>query len=442
MKLTRSKLFVAFAFTVMADPVSSVAYAIEAALAALDGRLEGLLVTMAIVLAIIAVVSAGYHHLIGRFPAGGGGAEALGAAFGEGWAFLPVGALLVDFTLTIAVSCAAAASALSAWQTDLAGSAVALALVLAAVVAAGSLLGHRGRQAFSAATVLFVGLALLVIAMSTGADSATGPSPAYVSHAPLGAALLAVPLGMALATGVEAPSNAIAQLGQLDERDRRRFGQATIWVMVAIVGTLTLGFAAAAIRLGIGAPAEDSTLLAEIARQATGGGVVFAAFQAASALLLLAAAASSFLAGSGLLKALALHGGELGKGMLPRQFGRTNRWFAPPWGILVLLMIAIGLIAASGADEQALVDFYAVAVFASFLGALAGAAWLARREGHRRLLAIDLVGIGAVLFVLAVNLQRVDALISLGASGLVSAYLYATWVYRGRPRGVTTVARG
>ena len=33
---------------------------------------------------------------------------ATGAAFGEGWAFLPLGALIVDFVLTIAISGAAA----------------------------------------------------------------------------------------------------------------------------------------------------------------------------------------------------------------------------------------------------------------------------------------------------------------------------------------------
>ena len=441
MKLGKPKLFVAFAFTVMADPVSSVAYAIEAALAALDGRLEGLLLTMAIVISIIAVVSAGYHQLIGRFPGGGGGAEALAAAFGEGWAFLPVGALIVDFTLTIAVSCAAASSALVAWQSGLGESAALLAIGLATAVAGGSLLGHRGRQAFAAATLTFVGLAVVVIGMSLGADAAPGGRPPIVSDAPLGAALLAVPLGMALATGVEAPSNAIAQLGQLDDGERRRLGRATIWTMVAIVGTLTLGLAVAAVRLNVGSPPDDSTLLAEIARRATGGGLLFALFQAASALLLLAAAASSFLAGSGLLKALALHRRGDEDGLLPRPFARTNRWFAPQWGIVVLLVVSVGLLAASGGNEQALVDFYAVAVFASFLGALSGAAWLARRDRNYRWLAIDLVGIAAVLFVLGANLDRIDALVSLGASALVSGYLYAAWVVRGRPGGVSSAVR-
>ena len=61
-----------------------------------------LLPTMGVVVGIIAVVVANYHELVGRFPQGGGAAAASGSAFGEGFAFLPLGALVVDFVLTIA----------------------------------------------------------------------------------------------------------------------------------------------------------------------------------------------------------------------------------------------------------------------------------------------------------------------------------------------------
>ena len=62
----RITLILAFAFTVMADPVSSVAYAIEGALRSLDGDLAPLLPTMTAIVAI----STTYHELIGRFPGG------------------------------------------------------------------------------------------------------------------------------------------------------------------------------------------------------------------------------------------------------------------------------------------------------------------------------------------------------------------------------------
>ena len=68
-------LFIAFAFAIMADPVSSVAYTIEASLRALHGYLGLLMATQVIVLGIILLVDVNYWQLVGRFPMGGGSAE-------------------------------------------------------------------------------------------------------------------------------------------------------------------------------------------------------------------------------------------------------------------------------------------------------------------------------------------------------------------------------
>lgn len=431
-------LFVAFAFTVMADPVSSVAYAIEAALRALDGDTADLFLTMGLVIAAVAIVAATYDQLIRRYPDGGGAARSLGEAFGEGWAFLPLGALLVDFTLTIAVSCSAATSAAIAYVPELGGGRVPLAVGLALGVGAACLLGHRGRVVFATATLAFGALALLVLAEGLGAAPRDGGAvhPPLVGDAALGAALLAMPLGLALATGIEAPTSAIAQLGGLGDRGRALFGRVTIWLLVGILAVLTLGFAAVAIRLGIGVPGEDTTLLAEIARAATGGGVQFGAFQVASALLLLAAAASSFIAGSGLLKALAATGAD-GRGLLPRRLARVNSAYAPPWGLAILFAVAAALIVAAGAREQVLVQFYAVAVFASFLGATVAAATLSRRERQTWRLAIAVAGALIVTVVLALNLRRLDGAIALAAAAAVSLYLWRSWVASGRPSGAS-----
>lgn len=432
-------LFVAFAFTVMADPVSSVTYAIEAALAGLDGDLGSIVWTMAIVIGAIALVSVGYHGLIARFPDGGGGAEGLAAAFGEGWAFLPLGALLVDFTLTIAVSCAAGTSALIAYLPQLAPSRVPIALALVVLVGGATLFGHRARVAFATATLVFIGAVAVVLVLGARtAPAANGR--ALVADGSFVSILLAMPLGMALATGVEAPSNAIAQLGQLDARGRRRFGQLTMWLMVLIVGCLTFGLAVLTVHLGVGEPGRDSTLLADVARQASGEGALFAIFQSASGLLLLGAAASSYLAGSGLLKALAFHGAD-GDGLLPERFRRINRNYVPHWGVAALVAISGVLVAVSGGREQSLVHFYAVAVFLSFLGALVAATVLARRDGMvGRTIACG-AGALVVALVLVLNTRRVDPLVSLAASGAISLFLWRAWVRRGRPGGVATLAR-
>ena len=52
----------------MGDPVSSVAYAMEAGLRSLGGHLTLLLPTMLVVLAIVVLVSVNYHQLYAMFP--------------------------------------------------------------------------------------------------------------------------------------------------------------------------------------------------------------------------------------------------------------------------------------------------------------------------------------------------------------------------------------
>jgi hypothetical protein len=421
----------------MADPVSSVAYAIEAALRELDDDPASLFAAMALVVVIIAVVSATYHQLIGRFPSGGGGPKGVAKAFGDGWAFVPLGALLVDFTLTVAVSCAAGAAAMIAYFPELASARVPLALGLTTIVATGVLFGHRGRVGFAIATQAFLLLALLVIVgggaevveSTSGGGEAGASLLANVAVVPV---LLALPLGMALATGVEAPSDAIAQLPQLDADRRRRFGRLTLWLMVAIVGGLTLCLTALVVELDVSLPGEDSTLLAEVAREAVGDGALFGGFQAASALLLLAAAASSYLAGSGVLKALAQFD-EGGGGLLPERFARVNRFLVPHWGIGAVLIAAGAMVLAAGGREQELVHFYAVSVFASFLAATVGCARLSLQDGHKGAAAINVLGAGLVTLVLGLNLTRLDAVVALAASLLVALFLWRSWIARGRP---------
>lgn len=425
----------------MADPVSSVTYAIESSLHALDGDLASLFLTMVAIIAIIAVIAVTYHELIGSYPHGGGGAAASAESFGEGTAFIPLGALLVDFTLTVAVSAAAGASALIAYAPGLESVRTPLALLLACLVAGIVLLGHRGRVVLAAATLLFIAFAAIVVVAALGTSpgeggggSAGGGTP-LLADARLGAVLLAIPLGMALATGVESPSDSIAQLPELEDPDRIRFGRGTLWLMVVIVGSLTIGLAGAAVHLGTGLPPANSTLLAEVARKAVGGGALFAGFQAASALLLLSAAASAYLAGSGVLKALATLGGG-DQGLVPSRFGETNRFLVPPLGVALVLVIALILVAAAGGFEQHLVDYYAVAVFASFLAATLGCARLSHRDGRRLALVFNLLGAILSAYILVVNVTRIQGLIALLTALAVAGYLRLMWVRRGRPSGV------
>ncbi|WP_344269874.1 hypothetical protein [Actinomadura napierensis] len=436
-------LLFAFAFAVMADPVSSVAYAIEAALRALHGDLGLLLATMSLVVAIVVLVIINYHQLVARYPQGGGAAAATGEAFGEGAAFVPIGALIVDFVLTIAISSAAGASAVIAVAPALAPWRILIAVLLVVVVAGGTWFGHLGRTVFAVMTLVFIVVAAAVLVRGMSATPhPTGTITTHAAHPPVLAVALAFPVAMALATGIEAPSSAIAQLGQLDDRGRRRFGRTTLWLTLAIVGTLTLGLTAQAVRLRVGIPHSDTTQIAELARVAAPG-PIFAAFQALTALLLLSAASSSFQAGPGLLKALARTPGRedgTGSGILPAWVGRTNIHHTPYWGVVVFLLISAAATVAAGGRDQRLVLFYAASVFVSFIAGLTAMTRFSLRDRRWALLVVNVVGALAVAFTLLVNLTRGDPIVSIGASLVIAAVLYWQWVRSGRPRGIRNAA--
>lgn len=434
----RTALLFAFALAVMADPVSSVAYATEAALRALNGDLGLLLPTMSLVVVIIALIIVNYHQLVSRYPEGGGAAAAAGEAFGEAWAFVPIGALVVDFVLTIAISVSAGASAVIAYFPLLAGFRIAIALFLLLTVAGLTWFGHVGRAVFATMTVAFVAVSLIVLAGGLQAEPAVITNTAHSAHPAFIAILLAFPVAMALATGVEAPSSAIAQLGQLNNKGRKFFGRVTLWLTLGTVGILTLGFTFVAVKLGIGIPHADSTQIADIARVSTGPHI-FAAFQFVTALLLLAAASSSFQAGPGLLKALARKTHKTGiiYGVLHPRLGHTNHHHTPYFAVAVFLIISSLVVMIAGARDQELVLFYAVSVFVSFFIGLTAMAKFALKDHKISSLLLNSIGALVVGFTLIVNLSRGDPILSLVASLVIAVVLYVFWVRAGRPKGIS-----
>jgi hypothetical protein len=436
-------LFFAFAFAVMADPVSSVAYAIEAALRALNGHLELLMATMSIVIGIIALVTLNYWQLIKAFPEGGGSPEAAGKAFGEEWSFLPIGALIVDFALTIAISIAAAGSALIAYVPALAPERIPLAMALLALVAVLTWFGHGGRMVFAVMTSLFIVASVVVLAVGwTSPDTAHAAAPLTGSASPaLIAVILAFPVAMALATGTEAPATSIAQLGQLDNRGKWRFGRGTLGLTILIVGGLTLGLTALAVHLNVGVPGSDDTQIGNLAKAAVGDGGLFAFFQLSSSVLLLAAAASSFQAGPGLLKALARTWPDGSPGLLPGRLARVNQHHTPVLAVIIYALISAVIILAASGQEQELVLVYAVAVFVSFLAGLLAMARFSRRQRSWWLFAINVIAAVVVAFTLVVNLARGYPLISIAGTVLIGGFLWRRWVRAGRPRGIEAVER-
>jgi amino acid transporter len=307
------------------------------------------------------------------------------------------------------------------------------------LVAAITWFGHVGRLVFALMTTAFVLTALVVVERGlVNPVSLHNLAPSTnVGHGGLLAVLLAFPVAMALATGIEASSTAIAQLGQLGEDSKRRFGLGSLLLMVGIVSTLTVALACVAVHLTVGVPSTGSTQIANIARASVGSGRIFQVFQASSSLLLLAAASSSFQAGPGLLKALS---GPPGKdGILPDFFGRTNSHHTPFYALGAYFLVACLVILAAGALEQKLVLFYAVTVFVSFLMGLLAMARYAWQDRQPILLMVNLLAIICVVFTIGVNLARIYPLASLAALMTVAIVLYVLWSRAGRPEEIENI---
>ncbi len=434
-----ARLFIllGFAGSVMADPVSSVAYSIESGLRHLEGDPTLLGLTMATVLVIIGVVTANYWQVIGLFPDGGGSAEAAGAVLGTGWVFVPFGALVVDFLLTIAISVSAAASAIVAFVPALEHFRVGVACALLAFVTTLVLSGARGRLVLAGMTALFVGGVVHVVFAGVSLPLFGGSAASALAADPGGSVwhlLFAVSASMALATGVEAPASSIAELDTLTVSGRIRAGRTTLLVTVIVVVVATIGLTMLVLQQDAGIPPKGQTLISHVVRQAIGDGLVFDSFQFVTCLLLLAAASSSLQAGPGLTKALSLGGVGHTKPLLPSAFARSVHGGVPWIGVGVFALVSAALVVAVGAAEQQLVQFYAVAVFVAFAFGLAAMMRHNLRERRTALLIVNSFGLLAVGTVLAVNLLRGWPLLAVLASIAIAIPLWDRWRRSGRPK--------
>lgn len=430
-------LTVGFAGAVMADPVSSVAYAIESALIRLDGDAAALGVSMTAVVFVIALVAMSYWQIIGLFPDGGGSAEAAGAEFGTRWTFLPLGALVVDFVLTIAISVTAATSALASWIPRVHDWSIPITWGLLVVVALLVASGGRGRLLLAAMTVAFVLASIVVVLAGLPIEAAGQPIKDVAqlrdSGSDLVGIIVAMSAAMALATGIEAPASAIAEVGHLDADGRRRLGRTALVATVVVVGVLTLALTLLVVHQGAGLPPDGQTLLAATVRDALGSGVLLGGFQLTTALLLLAAAGSSLQAGPGLAKALSRAHDGVEVPLLPRWFGRSTRDGVPWIGVAAFSFVAAVLVAVAGANEQTLVVFYAVAVFVGFAFGIAAMLRYNLRRGRRAAASLNALGLVAVVGTLALNVSRIDPIASLAAALVVAAVIDARWRRLGRP---------
>ncbi|HEU5152418.1 MAG TPA: APC family permease [Iamia sp.] len=405
------------------DAISSTAYATQEMLFILMGAVmfpasHRYLVPIAVAaVVLLAIVAISYSQTIHAYP-NGGGAYIVSRENISPLAGLVAGAaLLVDYTLTVAVSISAGVLAIgSAFHfNDEPALRVALALGFLAVLTIGNLRGVKeSGKVFAVPTYFYVVLlgALLVVGLGKvflgGDDStiATERSREVVAEiaeesdlsetAGLFILLKAFSSGAVVLSGVEAISNGVPAF----RKPESRHASQTLGLMAAILATGFLGISVLAHHYRPVVDEEGQTVLAQLAAAVFGdGSVLFYGLQLGTFAILILAANTAYADFPRLSSIIARDG------YLPRQLATRGDRLVFSNGILILAGMAGVLITVFRAEVTLLIPLYAVGVFTGFTLSQAGMVrhHLRLREPRwPRGLAINVVGCIATGVVLVV----------------------------------------
>jgi amino acid transporter len=350
------------------DALTSVAYGPEAIIVVLAAAGAGALhlvlpITIAIV-ALLAILVFSYRQVIDAYPGGGGAYAVSRANLGHGAGLIAAGALVVDYTLTVAVSIAAGVAAVTSAFPALSPATVPLCLAILAVV---TLLNLRGlgdaARAFLLPTMVFiVGLLVIIVIgfIHPLALHAPQPGVSLIPRQPLEAVsvlllLKAFSAGCSALTGVEAIANGVP----LFKEPRVRRAKRTELLLGTILGVMLLGLAVLADRWHVG-PRSGQTVLSQIIAMAVGRHLAFYVMSLTITLVLALAANTSF-GGLPVLASLLAR-----DNYLPHLFSlRDDRQvFAP--GIWTLAIMSAALLVAVGGNVLTLIPLFAIGVFTGF----------------------------------------------------------------------------
>ncbi|WP_426512885.1 APC family permease [Dactylosporangium sp. McL0621] len=372
------------------DALSSVAYATQEILRVLAvGGLALLYLTPWVALGVVVllgVVAISYQQVVHAYPGGGGSYEVASRNLGPLAGLVVAGALMVDYTLTVAVSVASgidnvisAAPALNPYRVPIA---LATVLVLASVNLRGV---KESGKAFAVPTYAFI--AGIVATIVVGALRYLNGHPpvaesARYTIAPHAAGLAGLALvfvtlrafssGCTALTGIEAVSNGVPAFRRPNSRNASITLGLIGVIAIVMFGGITLLAIGAHVRYadntcdlvgfaGNCAATPQRTVIAQLAAAVFGAGSIpFYAIQAATALILVLAANTAF-NGFPQLGALLAQ-----RRYLPRQLHTRGDRLAFSNGILALALAAAGLLLAYKASVDALIHLYVLGVFTAF----------------------------------------------------------------------------
>ncbi len=394
------------------DALSSVAYATEAILFTLivAGRSAFSYATpIALAIAVLlAVVAYSYRQTIYAYPSGGGAYIVARENLGQTAGLVAAASLLVDYTLTVAVSIAAGVAAITSALPAFHVNRVEMALFFLVIITVGNLRGIReSGRIFSVPTYFFVGGILLMLGLGLFRWATASVLPVHPADAMPGGSvqltlfvfLTAFANGCTAMTGVEAVSNGVPAF----RRPESRNAAWTLTAMAVLAITMFMGITLLAHVYSV-VPSDTETVVSQIARGVFGGRrLPYYAIQIATMLILVLAANTAF-AGFPRLASIVSR-----DRFLPRQFMNLGDRLAFSNGILALAVFAAFLIVVFGGNIQALLPLYMIGVFLSFTLSQAGMVLRWRRErspGWRAKAMINGFGAlvtGAVLVVVAIT---------------------------------------
>jgi amino acid transporter len=432
------------------DAISSSAYATEEIvlaflLAGVGGAAFRLSIEVSVAIAVLlAIVAFSYRQVCIAYPTGGGSYSVSKANFGRLASLVAASALLIDYTLTVAVSTSSAVEQIASAVPVLDPVRVQIGLAAIALITLGNLRGLReAGNVFAIPTYLFLGSAFLMIGVGVlrilfAGD--TGPAPsaeviAATTSTAEGVGILillrAFASGAVALTGTEAIATGVPAFKPPEARNAAR----TLMAMAIILGVLFVGITFLATNFHILPITEPKqTVIAQIARHVYGDTIGFYLFQAFTALLLFLAANTSYNAFPRLAAVLAEDG------FIPRQFSFRGDRLAFSTGILLLGLVAGIVVTAGGGSTHALIPLYAVGVFIDFTIAQAGMVrhWLATRDqGWRYRLVINAIGcmLTAVIAVVVTSVKAPTSLVVVVLiPTLVSLMLFVRHQYDGQAR--------
>ena len=395
------------------DPLSSVAYATEAALVVLvtaSATAAHLAFPISLAIAaLLGIVVLSYRQTVLVYESSGGAYVVAKENLGRLPSLVAAAALLTDYVLTVAVSVAAGVLALTSAVTALRGHELTLSLAFVVLIALANLRGVKEAGVlFALPTYAFVSSIFVLIGVGLTKCAASGCPQAVVPH-PLAAGtgivttfviLRAFASGSTALTGVEAIANGVNAL----RRPHGRNAAATLAILGVIAITMFVGVSWLAVQMHA-LPTESGTpsVLSEIARatfpSTSAFGFMYWVVQVLTLAVLVLAANTSY---QGFPRLAALLARDR---FFARQFTNLGDRLVFSNGILVLTAIACGLLWVYDASVDSLIHLYVIGVFTAFTLSQSGMVrhwWRTREAGWRHRIAINAVGASATGLVTAI----------------------------------------